>query len=167
MPRKKRSRSKHLITRPDVVYNSVKVRKFTNMLMKDGKYTKAYGIVCDALEKVYETEGANFTNADKKAAVLEMLDKILEEAAPMVEVKSKRIGGATYQVPREVSSDRRMTLAVRWILQFSRKRSGKNMVQKLADEMRDVLKGTGATMRKKDETHRMAKANLAFAYINR
>jgi small subunit ribosomal protein S7 len=168
MPRKQRSASRYVKRRPDTVYGSIKVRQLTNMLMKDGKYTKAYKILCGSFNLVLKDDGSDkLPEEQRKHKVNELFEKILDEAAPSVEVKSRRIGGANYQVPTEVRPARRLTLAMRWILKFARQRGKGSMERRLADEFIDILHGRGNTLREKDNMHRMAKANQAFANIKR
>ncbi len=147
--------SKRDIT-PDSVYNSKLVTRFINNLMSRGKRSIATGIFYDALEKL-----SKMNNAEN---ALELFKKSIDAAKPIVEVRSKRIGGANYQVPIEVKADRAIALAFRWILGFSRQRKEKSMADRLAAEFTDILKNTGATMKKRDEVHRMAEANKAFAH---
>ncbi len=142
---------------PDIKYNSLLVAKFINMLMLEGKKSVAQHIV-------YET----LNNLEKKLKKqpLEIFDNVMQKARPLVEVKSKRLGGANYQIPIEVKEERSIALAMRWIITFSRKRSGHSMIEKLTSEMLDILDNKGATIKKKEDTHRMAEANKAFAHYN-
>ena len=143
--------------KPDIKYNSLLVAKFINMLMLEGKKSVAQHIV-------YET----LNNLEKKLKKqpLEIFDNVMQKARPLVEVKSKRLGGANYQIPIEVKEERSIALAMRWIITFSRKRSGHSMIEKLTSEMLDILDNKGATIKKKEDTHRMAEANKAFAHYN-
>ncbi|RCK78475.1 MAG: SSU ribosomal protein S7p (S5e) [Candidatus Ozemobacter sibiricus] len=141
---------------PDSVYNSKLVTRFINNLMSRGKRSIATNIFYDALEKLSKANG--------NENPLELFKKSIDAAKPIVEVRSKRIGGANYQVPVEVKPDRAIALAFRWILNFSRQRKEKSMADRLAAEFGDILKNTGATMKKRDEVHRMAEANKAFAH---
>ena len=140
---------------PDPIYNSTIVTKFINGLMLQGKKTVAEGIFYTAMEKIGEKTGEEPLKVFKKA---------LEAVAPTLEVKSRRIGGATYQVPLEVSKDRRNTLAIRWIVSNARNRSEKNMHDRLVNELLDSMQGRGGAVRKKEDVHRMAEANRAFAH---
>jgi small subunit ribosomal protein S7 len=123
--------------------------------MKDGKKSIASGIVYDALKSVGEKTGQD---------PLDIFEKAIKNATPLVEVKARRVGGATYQVPMEVRSGRGTTLALRWLVHFARSRGGKTMSGKLANEIMDAANETGATIKKREETHRMAEANKAFAH---
>jgi len=123
--------------------------------MKDGKKSIASGIVYDALKSVGERTGQD---------PLDIFEKAIKNATPLVEVKARRVGGATYQVPMEVRSGRGTTLALRWLVHFARSRGGKTMSGKLANEIMDAANETGATIKKREETHRMAEANKAFAH---
>ncbi len=141
---------------PDAVYNSKLVTRFVNSLMYSGKRSTACRIFYDAVEKL--------SKANNNENPLELFKKALDMAKPIVEVRSKRIGGANYQVPVEVKAERAIALATRWILGFARARKEKTMADRLAGEMGEILKNTGATMKKRDEVHRMAEANKAFAH---
>ena len=143
---------------PDPRYNSELLAKFMNMIMSDGKKSVAERIIYGALERISAKE----THADDKA--LELLEKALENVKPMVEVKSRRVGGATYQVPVEVRPARRQTLAMRWIIDASRNRSEKSMAFRLAHELMDAAENRGTAVKKKEDTHRMAEANKAFSH---
>ncbi len=140
---------------PDPVYGSVVLAKLINQVMLDGKKGTAQTIVYEALEI-----------AAKKLNVeaIEVFDKALENAKPQLEVKARRVGGSTYQVPMEIRPERRQTLAIRWIVDFARKRSEKTMKERLAGELMDAFNGTGGAVKRKDEMHRMAEANKAFAH---
>ncbi|MFT3745881.1 MAG: 30S ribosomal protein S7 [Pyrinomonadaceae bacterium] len=140
---------------PDPIYNSIAVTKFINGLMWEGKKTVAEEIFYGAMTKLGEKTGEE---------ALKMFKKALDTVAPTLEVKSRRIGGATYQVPLEVSRDRRNTLAIRWIVSNARNRSEKTMEDRLVGELMDTLNGRGGAMKKKDDVHRMAEANKAFAH---
>jgi small subunit ribosomal protein S7 len=124
-------------------------------IMLSGKKSIASRIVYDALKTVEERTGQE---------ALQLFEKAVKNATPLVEVKARRVGGATYQVPMEVRSDRGTALALRWLVQFSRKRSGRSMEMKLANEVMDAANETGSTIRKREETHKMAEANKAFAH---
>jgi small subunit ribosomal protein S7 len=140
---------------PDPVYNSRLVNMMVARLMASGKKSIAYSIVYDAFKILEER-----TSSDP----LELFERAVKNATPLVEVKARRVGGATYQVPMEVRSERGTALALRWLTQFSRSRSGRTMASKLANELMDAANETGSTIRKREETHRMAEANKAFAH---
>jgi small subunit ribosomal protein S7 len=140
---------------PDPIYNSVLVTKFINGMMWEGKKTVAEQIFYGAMEKIGEKTGEEPLKVFKKA---------LDLVAPTLEVKSRRIGGATYQVPLEVTKDRRNTLAIRWIVSNARNRSEKTMTDRLVGELLDSQSGRGGAVKKKDDVHRMAEANKAFAH---
>ncbi len=141
---------------PDSVYNSVEVAKFINQVMRKGKKTTARKIVYGAFDIIKKR-----TNKDP----LEVFEEALKKAAPLLEVKSKRIGGATYQVPVEVKGKRKLTLAIRWIIQGAKQKKGKPMKERLAAELIDAANNTGWAVKKKSDTHRMAEANRAFAHF--
>ena len=140
---------------PDPIYGSTLVTKFINCMMWQGKKAVAESIFYGAMDKIAEKTGEEPLKVFKKA---------VETVAPSVEVKSRRIGGATYQVPLEVTRDRRNTLAIRWIVLNARNRSEKTMVDRLVGELLDSTQGRGGAMKKKDDVHRMAEANKAFAH---
>lgn len=140
---------------PDPKYGSVQLTKFVNMLMYSGKKSVAEKIMYGALDQMLEKKGGE---------PLEMLDLALENVSPAVEVKSRRVGGATYQVPVEVRPVRRTGLAMRWIIEAARKRGEKSMTLKLAGELMDATEKRGSAVKKRDDTHRMAEANKAFAH---
>ena len=140
---------------PDAKYGSHIVAKFINRVMSDGKKAKAERIVYDALDLV---------NEQLKTEPLEVLAQAIKNATPALKVKSRRVGGATYQVPIEVQPDRGLSLALRWLLNYARARSGKSMAEKLAAEIADAAQGQGATIKKRQDTHKMAEANKAFAH---
>jgi len=152
--RRKRKQRKIILSEP--VYNNATVAKFINQVMKKGKKTIARKIVYQAFDVVKEKT---------KREPLEIFDLAIENTSPFLEVKPKRIGGATYQVPREVRGDRRMTLAMRWILQAARDKKGKPMKEKLAAELIEAANNQGAAIKKKENMHRMAEANRAFAHF--
>jgi len=141
---------------PDPVYNNVIVAKFINQIMRRGKKTIARKIVYRAFDIIKEKT---------KKEPLEVFTKALENASPLLEVKPKRIGGATYQVPREVRGDRRITLAMRWIITAAKSKKGKPMREKLAEELINAANNQGFAIKKKEDTHRMAEANRAFAHF--
>ncbi len=140
---------------PDPIYNSVVVTKFINGMMLQGKKTTAEEIFYKAMEKIAEKTGEE---------PLKIFKKALDTVSPTLEVKSRRIGGATYQVPLEVTRDRRNTLAIRWIVTNARNRSEKTMRDRLVGELLDSTSGRGGAVKKKDDVHRMAEANKAFAH---
>jgi small subunit ribosomal protein S7 len=148
---------KRLGIEPDFKYQSVVVAKFINNVMKNGKKSVAEKVVYDALNKVQEIT---------KKEPLEILNLALSNVAPLLEIKSRRIGGATYQVPREVRGERKQALAFRWILNASRSKKGKPMSAKLADELILASKNEGTAVKKKIDMHRMAEANKAFAHFS-
>lgn len=141
---------------PDPVYNSTLVQKLINMVMWEGKKTIAEKIVYSALEIASQKLGRE---------PLEVLRKAVENARPLLEVRPRRVGGATYQVPMEVKPERGNTLALRWMRDFARRRRGKPMKEKLAEELIDAYKGQGLAVKKREETHKMAEANRAFAHF--
>jgi small subunit ribosomal protein S7 len=141
---------------PDPKFGSEMLAKFINMIMESGKKSVAERIVYGALDTVAQR--------NKSAAALELLDTALENISPAVEVKSRRVGGATYQVPVEVRPKRRDTLAMRWLIDAARKRSEKSMAQRLAGEILDAADSRGSAVKKREDTHRMAEANKAFAH---
>ena len=141
---------------PDPKFGSTQITKFVNMIMHSGKKSTAEAIMYNALETITQRG---------KGESLEVLDQALENVSPMVEVKSRRVGGATYQVPVEVRADRRVTLAMRWIIDASRKRGEKSMRLKLAGELMDASENRGSAVKKREDTHRMAEANKAFAHF--
>ncbi|MBD3882334.1 30S ribosomal protein S7 [Phormidium tenue FACHB-886] len=140
---------------PDPVYNSRVITMMVARLMKSGKKSIAYSIIYDALKIIEERTGSE---------PLEVFERAVKNATPLVEVKARRVGGATYQVPMEVRSDRGTALALRWLSQYSRSRSGRTMAGRLANELMDASNETGSAIRKREETHRMAEANKAFAH---
>ena len=153
MPRKRVVAKRDLV--PDPKYKSVLATKFINNMMKRGKKSIARTILYDSF---------NIIREKTKKDPLEIFFKALENVKPAVEVKSRRVGGSTYQVPQEVRLARRQALSIRWIINFSRARGEKTMASKLAGELMDAANGRGAAMKKKDDTHRMAEANKAFAH---
>jgi len=140
---------------PDPVYNSRLVNMTIRRIMKDGKKSLAARILYDALSIISERTGTE---------PMETFEKAIKNLTPLVEVKARRVGGATYQVPMEVRSSRGSSLALRWLIAFSRKRSGKTMSMKLANEIMDAANETGGAIKKREETHKMAEANKAFAH---
>jgi small subunit ribosomal protein S7 len=143
---------------PDPKFGSDLLAKFMNMIMNDGKKSVAERIIYGALDRISEKQ----THGDDKA--LELLEQALENVKPVVEVKSRRVGGATYQVPVEVRPQRRQTLAMRWLIDAARGRSEKSMAHRLAHELMDAADNRGSAVKKKEDTHRMAEANKAFSH---
>ena len=141
---------------PDPLYNSKLVTKLINNVMLDGKKGVAQKIVYDAFATVEEKSGK---------PALEAFQNALENIMPVLEVKGRRLGGATYQVPMEVRPERRQTLGLRWLVVYSRKRGEKTMAERLANEIMDAIANTGEAVKKKEETHKMAEANRAFAHF--
>jgi small subunit ribosomal protein S7 len=142
-------------TKPDPRYGNVMVAQFINKLMMQGKKSLARRIFYQSCEIIEER-----TNQ----SALDVFQQAIRNASPMVEVKPRRVGGATYQVPVEVPDHRRLSLAMRWLIQTARARPGKSMAEKLANELMDAAKGVGVTIKRRDDTHRMAEANRAFAH---
>jgi small subunit ribosomal protein S7 len=140
---------------PDPVHNSRLVTMMVSRLMKSGKKSLAYRLIYDSFDIIKERTGSD---------PLEVFERAVKNATPLVEVKARRVGGATYQVPMEVRTDRGTALALRWLSQFSRARAGRTMAGKLANEFMDAANETGSAIRKREETHRMAEANKAFAH---
>ena len=151
--RKRRAEKRDVL--PDPIYNSKVVTKLINSLMKDGKKGIAQTILYDAFDMVKEK-----TNEDP----MEVFDKALSNIKPALEVKSRRVGGANYQVPIEVKANRSQALAMRWLVQYSRLRGGHSMAENLANEIIDASNGVGAAVKKREDTHKMAEANKAFAH---
>ena len=143
---------------PDPKYGSQLLAKFMNMIMNDGKKSVAERIIYGALDRISEKE------SQAEVTALERLEQALENVKPMVEVKSRRVGGATYQIPIEVRPARRQTLAMRWLIDAARKRSEKSMAHRLAHELMDAADNRGTAVKKKEDTHRMAEANKAFSH---
>ncbi len=154
MSRRHRAEKRQVASDP--IYGSQVIAKFINKVMYDGKKSTARGIVYNALEK--------FAKRVKAENPVEAFEQALENAKPSLEVKSRRIGGATYQVPIEIPPNRRTSMAFSWIINYSRSKSGRSMEDGLAAELADCFNNQGATIKKKDDTHRMAEANRAFAH---
>jgi len=154
----RRNQAPRRLVLPDPKYGNEMLAKFVNMVMKSGKKSVAESIVYGALTRIAERSGRD----DEYA--LELLSQALENIKPAVEVKSRRVGGATYQVPVEVRATRRETLAMRWAIDAARKRSEKTMAQRLAHELMDAAENRGSAVKKREDTHRMAEANRAFAH---
>ena len=153
MPRKGHVAKRSVL--PDPLYGSKVVTKLINGIMLDGKKGVAQKIVYGAFSKAAEKKGQE---------AIDVFNEALNNIMPTVEVKARRVGGATYQVPIDIRPDRRQTLGLRWLVQFSRRRSEKNMIDRLANELLDASNNTGGAVRKKEETHKMADANKAFAH---
>ncbi len=153
----RRAYKKHKVA-PDSVYNDVAIAQFINKVMKDGKKTTAQKIVYGAFDIIREKT---------KKEPAEVFKQAIENASPILEVKPKRIGGATYQVPMEVRGERRLALSTKWILDGARGKKGKAMAEKLAQELIDAANNEGIAIKKKNDTHRMADANKAFAHFAR
>jgi small subunit ribosomal protein S7 len=152
----RRKRAETRSTTPDPRYNSVVVAKFVNNLMERGKKSLATRIVYEAMDTMAERT---------KRPAMEVFEEALKNATPLVEVKPRRVGGATYQIPVEISANRRMALAMRWLIDSARKRSGRDMAARLAGELMDAARNEGNTVKKREDTHRMAEANQAFAHF--
>jgi small subunit ribosomal protein S7 len=153
MPRRREVKKREIL--PDPKYREVLVAKFMDVLMRKGKKSLAEGIFYSSLEIVREKA---------KDEPLKVFKQAMENVKPVVEVKSRRVGGATYQVPVEVRPNRRTSLAIRWIIQYAKERSEKSMAERLAAEFLDAANNKGASIKKKEDTHRMAEANKAFAH---
>ncbi len=156
MPRGKSAPKRSLL--PDPKYQSLLVAKFVNFVMERGKKTIAQKVVYGAIEKLAEK---------KKEDPLKLFERVMETVKPLVEVRSRRVGGANYQVPTPVSGNRQNALAFRWIIAAARARKGKDMMERLSLEFLDVLEGIGGALKKKEDVHRMAEANKAFAHFAR
>ena len=154
MPRRREVPKREVL--PDPKFGSVQITKFVNMIMKSGKKSVAETIMYNALDRIADKAGGE---------PMDVLDKALENVSPMVEVKSRRVGGATYQVPVEVRANRRLTLAMRWLIDAARNRGEKSMQLKLAGELMDAAENRGNAVKKREDTHRMAEANKAFAHF--
>ena len=140
---------------PDIRFNSINIQTMVQHVLKKGKKSTATTLIYDAMEMIKERTEKN---------PMEVFDGALKNVSPAMEVRPRRVGGATYQVPMEVSSERRVTLAIRWILAAAHERSGKSFSDKLASELIDAFNETGSAIRKRDETHKMAEANRAFSH---
>lgn len=152
----RRRRAEKRVTEPDPLYGSIVLSKFINKVMESGKKSTARRIVYNAIEK--------FAKRVKSENPLEAFEQALENAKPALEVKSRRIGGATYQVPMEIPANRRSSMAMRWIITHSRSKPGRSMEDALSSELADCFNNQGTTIKKKDDTHRMAEANKAYAH---
>ena len=152
----RKAQAKKLPLAPDARFNDKQVTRFVNNLMWQGKKSTSINIFYDAVDKVSKVTGENGYEIWRKA---------LQNVTPAVEVRSRRIGGATFQIPTEVRSDRKISLSMKWLIRYSRERNGKTMADKLANEIIAASKGEGAAFKKKEDTHRMAEANKAFAHF--
>jgi len=153
MPR--RNRPEKIEIQPDARFNSVEVQSFINRVMRNGKKSVATRLIYEAMDLIQERT---------KRQPMEVFEQAIKNVSPVMEVKPRRVGGATYQVPMEVPPYRRFALATRWILQATKGRSGKSLADKLAGELIDAANNTGSAIRKREETHKMAEANRAFSH---
>ncbi|MDO8689354.1 MAG: 30S ribosomal protein S7 [Dehalococcoidia bacterium] len=153
MPRRARVEKREVL--PDPKYHSKMLARFTNKIMYSGKKSTAERIVYGAMDLIEH---------QTRRGPLDTFDQAMRNATPVLEVKPRRVGGATYQVPVEIRGDRRISLAMRWLINYSRARSGHSMAEKLAAELLDASRGMGASVKKRDDTHKMAEANKAFAH---
>lgn len=160
MSRRKASAKRSIL--PDPLYKSELLAKFINVLMCNGKKAVAEKIVYCALDKVFEKKGKK--NENKQEEILSLFNKVLDLVRPLVEVRSCRVGGATYQVPVEVAPERGVALAMRWLVKAAQSRSEQGMILRLTGEMLDVFENRGNSLKKREDVHRMAKANQAFAH---
>ena len=151
----RRTRPAKRVTPADAKFHSPVVQEVITRMMRDGKKSVATTVMYDSLELLGERA---------KREPMEVFDQALKNVSPLIEVKPRRVGGATYQVPVEVASDRRLALAMRWLLAAARTRAGKSMAEKMASELLDAANNTGAAVKRKEETHKMAEANRAFAH---
>ena len=152
--RKRRAEKRDVL--PDAIYNSKVVTKLINAVMLDGKKGTAEKIIYEAFDIIKEKTGKN---------PVEVFETAMENIMPLLEVKSRRVGGSNYQVPIEVRADRRQTLGLRWLVNYSKSRSGRGMASKLANEIMDAANGVGGAVKKREDTHKMAEANKAFAHF--
>ena len=152
----RKTQPKKIPMAPDAVYNDILVTRFVNNIMWQGKKNTAYTLFYDAIEKVSKMTNENGYEIWRRA---------LNNVTPAVEVRSRRIGGATFQIPAEVRADRKISLSIKWLIRYSRERNGKSMSDKLAGEIVAASKGEGGAFKKKEDTHRMAEANKAFAHF--
>ena len=152
----RKSQAKKLPLAPDAKYNDILVTRFVNNLMWQGKKNTALGLFYDAIDRVSKQSNDNGYEIWRRA---------LNNVTPAVEVRSRRIGGATFQIPAEVRADRKISLSIKWLIRYSRERNGKSMADKLAGEILAASKGEGGAFKKKEDTHRMAEANKAFAHF--
>ncbi|HXA30239.1 MAG TPA: 30S ribosomal protein S7 [Candidatus Angelobacter sp.] len=154
MPRRQRITKRTIL--PDPIYGSTQVAKFVNCMMLGGKKSIAERIVYDSFEKIRRSS---------RREPLDVFETAMRNVTPVLEVKPKRVGGATYQVPVEIRHDRRSALARRWIIRYARGRNGKSMADKLAAELMDAANGVGASIKRKEDTHKMAESNKAFSHF--
>ncbi|MBY0479472.1 MAG: 30S ribosomal protein S7 [Chitinophagaceae bacterium] len=152
----RKTKPKKIALAPDPKFNDVLVSRFVNNLMWQGKKSIAFNIFYDAVDKVAKTTGEDGYEVWKRA---------IANVTPAVEVRSRRIGGATFQIPAEVRADRKISLSMKWLIRYSRERNGRSMADKLANEIVSASKGEGGAFKKKEDTHRMAEANKAFAHF--
>jgi len=152
----RKTKAKKIPLAADPRFSDVLVTRFVNNLMWEGKKNTAFNIFYDAVDRVSKQTGENGYDVWKKA---------LTNVTPAVEVRSRRIGGATFQIPAEVRADRKISLSIKWLIRYSRDRNGRSMAEKLANEIIAASKGEGAAFKKKEDTHRMAEANKAFAHF--
>ncbi len=152
----RKTKPKKIALAPDPKFNDTLVTRFVNNLMWQGKKSTAFTIFYDAIDKVAKTTGEDGYEVWKKA---------IANVTPAVEVRSRRIGGATFQIPSEVRADRKISLSIKWLVRYSRERNGRSMADKLANEIVSASKGEGGAFKKKEDTHRMAEANKAFAHF--
>jgi len=152
----RKAQAKKLPLAPDPRYNDKLVTRFVNNIMWEGKKSVAFDIFYDAVEKISKQTGEDGYEVWKRA---------LSNVTPAVEVRSRRIGGATFQIPSEVRQDRKISLSIKWLIRYSRERNGRSMADKLANEIVAASKGEGAAFKKKEDTHRMSEANKAFAHF--
>ena len=152
--RKRRAEKRDVL--PDAIYNSKVVTKLINSVMLDGKKGTAEKIIYEAFDIIKEKTGKN---------PVEVFEAAMENIMPLLEVKSRRVGGSNYQVPMEVRAERRQTLGLRWLTQYAKNRSGRGMASKLANEIMDAANGVGGAVKKREDTHKMAEANKAFAHF--
>ncbi len=151
----RRNRATKRYIEPDIKYNSQLVASFINRLMKNGKKTVAASIFYESLDLIEDRT---------KKPGIDVFEQAVKNATPLIEVRPRRVGGATYQIPLEVRPDRRRSLAIRWLVSSARARAGRSMSEKLAAELMDAANNQGATVKKREDTHRMAEANRAFAH---
>jgi small subunit ribosomal protein S7 len=154
MPRRNRPVKRTIA--PDPVYNSEAIAKFVNIVMHDGKRAVAEGVMYEALKRA---------SRQARKEPLDVFEQALRNVTPLLEVKPRRVGGATYQVPIEIRPERRLALARRWLVRFARQRNGRSMSEKLAGEILDASNNTGGAVKRKEETHRMAESNKAFSHF--
>jgi len=152
----RRNRAERRSVIPDPRYNNEVIARFVNSVMERGKKSLASRIVYEALELIGERS---------KRPPMEVFEEAMKNSTPLVEVKPRRVGGATYQIPVEIGTSRRTALAMRWLIESARKRSGRNMAARLAGELLDAAKNEGSTVKKREDTHKMAEANQAFAHF--